>query len=798
MGDRGRRRSSGGSGKSRTTNQGRSSRSNAKSASSSSNRRRRSSLFVEGGILSDFRRDSTPFSPSRGGNSQRKGSKHGTSDRAKASASTTTGPRNCNSNAFGYQYPSMDVQGLEGESGNAGNYSCDKLDESNPMVLVESKENKIVAYLDRGPSSSSKDIDVNYAYEYNTPGFVLGDGSHRGLGFCDESDAGQSGTVSTSKPSGDQAGSSFASLPTEEVDAEEESDDEVNLSEDEVTPNVVKPSRRNSGFISIGGMKLYTEDISDEESDGEEGILDGDDVASGDEESTESSDQGGQSESSATDSSKDMFGSDSDIVEDVAEDYLEGIGGSEKVLDARWLAEQSLDQLDLSDDESSSEGSSDESTEKLSDIALQNASREYGMKESARSHSSRHGRDSRALPFDDLMFVKDPRSLSGKKTKKIHSATFPQSWPSYAQKSKNSRRFPGEKKKHRKEMIAVKRRERMLQRGVDLAQINSKLEQIVAEGVDMHCFQRMHHRDCSQVRRLADVYRLSSSCNGSGKKSFVMVTRTYQTCLPSASDKLRIEKLIGAGDDDFDFAVNVGGANAKSACGNGKKTKDSGKKQNIGQSRRKIPLADQPVSFVSSGVINSETVGTEASREKDPKQVVAEPSGASSAANFGAFEVHTKGFGSKMMAKMGYIEGAGLGKDGKGLAQPIEVVQRPKSLGLGLDFSPSVEENQPSSSSGSGRRKGNSSGKDPKHEKGVSGSSRSGGGGGGGKGFGAFEQHTKGFGSRMMAKMGFVEGTGLGRDSQGMTNPLFAVRRPKARGLGAEGKGSKVSNKSGK
>lgn len=30
----------------------------------------------------------------------------------------------------------------------------------------------------------------------------------------------------------------------------------------------------------------------------------------------------------------------------------------------------------------------------------------------------------------------------------------------------------GEKKKHRKEMIAVKRRERMLHRGVDLEQIN--------------------------------------------------------------------------------------------------------------------------------------------------------------------------------------------------------------------------------------------------------------------------------------------------------------------------------------
>lgn len=32
--------------------------------------------------------------------------------------------------------------------------------------------------------------------------------------------------------------------------------------------------------------------------------------------------------------------------------------------------------------------------------------------------------------------------------------------------------FPGEKKKQRKEMIAVRRRERMLRRGVDLEQLN--------------------------------------------------------------------------------------------------------------------------------------------------------------------------------------------------------------------------------------------------------------------------------------------------------------------------------------
>ena len=56
-------------------------------------------------------------------------------------------------------------------------------------------------------------------------------------------------------------------------------------------------------------------------------------------------------------------------------------------------------------------------------------------------------------------------------------------------------------------------------------------------------------------------------------------------------------------------------------------------------------------------------------------------------------------------------------------------------------------------------------------------------------GFGGFEKHTTGYGSRMMAKWGFVgEGAGLGRADQGIAVPIYAVQRPKNRGLGAEGR----------
>lgn len=52
--------------------------------------------------------------------------------------------------------------------------------------------------------------------------------------------------------------------------------------------------------------------------------------------------------------------------------------------------------------------------------------------------------------------------------------------------------------------------------------------------------------------------------------------------------------------------------------------------------------------------------------------------------------------------------------------------------------------------------------------------------------FGGFEQHTTGFGSRMMAKMGFGGmGAGLGRGEQGIAEPIAAVPRAKKLGLGA-------------
>ncbi|KAG0174273.1 hypothetical protein DFQ28_000113 [Apophysomyces sp. BC1034] len=51
---------------------------------------------------------------------------------------------------------------------------------------------------------------------------------------------------------------------------------------------------------------------------------------------------------------------------------------------------------------------------------------------------------------------------------------------------------------------------------------------------------------------------------------------------------------------------------------------------------------------------------------------------------WGSWQVHTKGFASKIMEKMGYIHGQGLGREGQGRVEPIEA--RPYRKGTARDY----------------------------------------------------------------------------------------------------------------
>ncbi|KAL8206295.1 hypothetical protein R6Q57_009846 [Mikania cordata] len=723
----------------------------------------KSSLFVEGGLLSDWS-PVTTSTHSRGKSINSNSAGHKYNDSRKKSASRyeignasggkSKAPGSAlrmidfqkpKKNAFAYKYPQ--VSPLVDECGD----ECNKLSESNPIVLINLKESKVIAFIDQGSVTDSE--TVNYSYDYGAS-FEVDDTSHIGLGFHDEAEENPS-IIGATPVTEKIEYSHFNSSSSHEIETDMMDDDDASSSQ--VT---------NSGFLSIGGMKLYTQDITYATDDDDD-----DDNEEEEEESLDSEDSCNSSDSDGA------HNSDSDIDDEIAKDYFEGIGGSYTVANVDQLTGQILDSSDEEEDDNNG-GCFSQMLKGIGGIALQDASREYGMKKPRSKNKSRAKPSNSGVAtddwsaIDDLMLVKNSRSLYGKKK---HGAKLSQSWPSKTEKSRNFQKFSGEKKKQRQDMIASKHRERRISHGVDLEKINFKLEQMVKNRGDMLSFQLMHSRDCSQVQRLAAIYRLQSGSQGSGRKRFVTVTRTRRTCMPSSSDRIRLEKLLGINDEASDMLVGKTHPNIIKEAGLSSLDPKSSKNNESSKKKRRDKdktgsYAAQPVSFVSSGHMVSEpeksTVGDH--------QTSSNKKSVTHSSSYCAFEMHTTGFGSRMMAKMGYVDGGGLGKDGRGISEPIEVIQRPKSLGLGAkipDTSEAMNATPPP------QKPNRLVGQGSSESKGKSGNVQ----------FGSFEKHTKGFGSKMMAKMGFVEGMGLGRDSQGIVQPLVASRLPKSRGLGAKG-----------
>ncbi|KAG9456228.1 hypothetical protein H6P81_000736 [Aristolochia fimbriata] len=656
-----------------------------------------SSLFVGGGVLGDWQNDAVP-------GKSHKNHRFDKVEKSKGSPSTSKDRSRGNRySGFAYKYPEAITQENTKEKLHREETLRDSY--QSPIVLADTKKINLIAYEDRTPGSG---LSHESSYSYSQS-FVLGENYHRGLGFCEE----EKDEESTSKEV-ETEGSGFIGSSKGEKS--------IGLS-----------STKNNAFLSIGSMRLYTEDVSDssEESDNfmEHGSED-DDKSEKDDGSDDKNDDNkdlldvGASESDGLSDDDDddddngsMPSSDSDdldslscdsksdIDEELAKDYLEGVGGGSEYLKTEWLIGRDLSQHFVEQNDSiSSNSNSDGSLKRMGGIALLNASREYGMKK-PRSRKKRpvpNALQSKVvsdLAIDDLLYVKDQRAVSGRMKK---ASNLSHSWPRDAQKTKRNKRFPGEKKKQRKEDIATKRRERMMHRGVDLDQINLRLKEMVLNEVDILSFQPMHSRDCSQVQRLASIYRLRSGAQGSGKKRFVTVTRTGHTGMPSSSDQIRLEKLLGSVDDDFavidvpNRKLSAKGkdqtkmssklrSNVKaehySAPSKLRKNSSSGKKKGV-----KSPQAysDQPVSFVSRGTMQVDSV-----EDLVPPAESSFSIGRSVVTNslkLGLFEKHTKGFGSRMLAKMGFVEGSGLGKEGQGMVEPIEAIKRPKSLGLGVQF----------------------------------------------------------------------------------------------------------------
>uniref|UniRef100_A0A6B2FVL1 Tuftelin-interacting protein 11 (Trinotate prediction) n=1 Tax=Myxobolus squamalis TaxID=59785 RepID=A0A6B2FVL1_MYXSQ len=106
--------------------------------------------------------------------------------------------------------------------------------------------------------------------------------------------------------------------------------------------------------------------------------------------------------------------------------------------------------------------------------------------------------------------------------------------------------------------------------------------------------------------------------------------------------------------------------------------------------------------------------------------------------DFGSYDKHINESALKMLGKMGLKQGQGLGKHGLGISTPDQRIRKHKNA-------QSEEE------------------------------------------FGSWERHTMGFGSKILEKMGFKQGQGLGKHGLGITEPVKAVPRQGRATLGAYG-----------
>jgi G patch domain-containing protein 2 len=246
-------------------------------------------------------------------------------------------------------------------------------------------------------------------------------------------------------------GLGFRDQGNEEMVAEvEDLDEEEEGATAFKTPKPQK-GKRNAGFLSIGGIRIYTEDISSPES---EGMCSSDDESESDDYEEGSNDEEGDSqsdgESSGSESDEELSIGDSSLVdEEVMADYMEGIGGSEELLCSKWLAGMKLadaedDEMDTDEDE---DGFVKKGKDKLEGYELMTASEQYGMKR-PNSADRRKGKGkvcerdfavTRVMGLEDMFMVKDVRmanrSRKGAKTGSL-SSQLSRSWPNGGRKGK--------------------------------------------------------------------------------------------------------------------------------------------------------------------------------------------------------------------------------------------------------------------------------------------------------------------------------------------------------------------------
>ena len=326
---------------------------------------------------------------------------------------------------------------------------------------------------------------------------------------------------------------------------------------------------------------------------------------------------------------------------------------------------------------------------------------------------------------------------------------------------------PGEKKRLRREMLEAKRAHR--DSAFDALGVAAQIEAFAAgaasnssnSAADLLALPPPggnNKRALKFAVALAGAHGLRATVQGSGRKRFVLVRSTPRACVPApgtpsaavVAKLLAEEAEVRRRGDQLALAGGGGGAAGMYRQGSGLRR---------GQKVASTPL--EPVSFVAGGVINDEEGGKE--EEEEEAVVEAEATAARPAAAAAPAPAPTPA----------------------PAPQPLLHTMTKKQAKQAHKKALKKERRQERRSGGGGGGGGGNGGGSNGAASNAPGGDANATGGNVHHTFAGFEAHTRGIGSRLLGRMGWSPGEGLGRQRAGIAEPIHATQRGKGVGLGS-------------
>jgi len=366
--------------------------------------------------------------------------------------------------------------------------------------------------------------------------------------------------------------------------------------------------------------------------------------------------------------------------------------------------------------------------------------------------------------------------------------------------SRRRRLLPGEKKKIRKEKIMAKRAARAASNGFNLGKVKAELQSMVTSRGDIHAFPPMGKMEMQLTQRLAALYGLKSSIQGSGKKRFVLVRASQSMCLPRGLKLAEVQELLQQHSKLERLGETFKNPQLRNDPRSVQPPGGSGTQRRQGKRPLRSSSYRQPVDFVRSHVQTSdhpmEISLPEASAGLDERPSTSMRLEREAADDRTDDDSRSYELSPSFATGLGYLASADENclRDTAADAPPAAADKKqdaPPAEGgrtAGLSSAGAWSQGVAATQSSQKKAKKKAEKERRRAARGAGQELESPGPAPTAIQYGAFEKHTTGFGSRMLARMGFAGvGAGLGREGQGIAEPIQATRRPRQMGLGHGG-----------